>query len=62
MLTRNVCGIALIVAGLVAMPIPILPGIPLVVAGAAMLGSRHPLIRRVRTWAERFTSRRPGAR
>ena len=49
---RYVYGILLIGAGLVAMPIPILPGIPLVAAGVAMLGSNHPLIRTCRTWLE----------
>jgi hypothetical protein len=47
---RKGCGMALIAAGLVAVPIPVIPGIPLIVAGAAMLGSDHPLVRACRTW------------
>jgi Putative transmembrane protein (PGPGW) len=47
---RKGCGLALIVAGLVAIPIPVIPGIPLIAAGAAMLGSDHPLVRSCRTW------------
>ena len=47
---RRVLGVVLIAAGVLAMPIPVIPGIPLVVAGAAMLGSDHPLIRSGRTW------------
>ncbi len=49
---RKVRGFALIAVGLVAMPVPIIPGIPLIVAGAAMLGSDHPLVRTCRTWLE----------
>jgi uncharacterized protein YqgC (DUF456 family) len=44
---------ALIAAGLVAIPIPVMPGIPLIAAGAAMLGSDHPLVRSCRTWLQR---------
>ena len=47
---RRAFGIVLIAAGVLAMPIPVIPGIPLIVAGAAMLGSDHPLIRSGRTW------------
>lgn len=50
---RRTCGIVLIVAGALAVPIPVIPGIPLIVAGAAMLGSDHPLIRSGRTWLSR---------
>ena len=49
---RRVCGIILIAAGVVAVPIPVIPGIPLIVAGAAVLGSDHPLIRSARTWLQ----------
>jgi hypothetical protein len=47
---REFCGIVLIAAGLLAIPIPVMPGIPLIVAGAAMLGSNHLLIRSARAW------------
>ncbi|MBI5083170.1 MAG: hypothetical protein HZB13_01025 [Acidobacteria bacterium] len=40
----------LIAAGVVAIPLPVIPGIPLIAAGAAMLGSDHPLVRSGRTW------------
>jgi hypothetical protein len=42
----------LIAAGIVAIPIPVIPGIPLIMAGAAVLGSDHPLIRSGRTWLQ----------
>jgi len=47
---RKAFGIVLIVTGFVAIPIPIIPGIPLIAAGAAMLGSDHPLVRSGWTW------------
>jgi uncharacterized protein YqgC (DUF456 family) len=47
---REVIGFTLIVAGLVAMPIPVIPGIPLIAAGVAMLGSDHSLVRSGRRW------------
>ena len=47
---RKGFGIVLIAAGVIAIPIPIIPGIPLIVAGAAMLGSDHPLVRSGRSW------------
>jgi hypothetical protein len=50
---RKAGGMALIAAGLVAIPIPVIPGIPLIAAGAAMLGSDHPLVRSWRTWLQR---------
>lgn len=40
----------LIAAGVVAIPIPVMPGIPLLAAGAAILGSDHALVRSGRTW------------
>lgn len=47
---RTSCGIVLIAAGLLAIPIPVIPGVPLIVAGAAMLGSNHPLVRYCWKW------------
>ncbi len=46
------CGIVSIAAGVLAIPISVIPCIPLIVAGAAMLGSDHPLIRSGRTWLQ----------
>ena len=50
---RSLCGITLIALGLLAMPIPVIPGLPLVAAGVGMLGPDHPLVRTGRTWLER---------
>lgn len=49
---REACGIFLIAVGVVSIPIPIIPGIPLIAAGVAMLGNNHALLRSGRTWLE----------
>ena len=44
-------GCALIFIGLLGMVLPIIPGIPILVAGVAILGTDHPI---VRPFARRF--------
>ena len=51
---RMAAGVILIAIGLVAMPLPVMPGVPIVAAGVALLGVNHPLIQRCRTWIERL--------
>ena len=52
---REASGFALLVAGLVGIVVPIIPGIPLLLAGGLILGPKYPAIlravRRVRRWA-----------
>ncbi len=50
---RNVAGIALLVAGAIGLLLPIVPGVPLLIAGAAVLGRQHPIVRAGRAWLER---------
>ena len=57
---RRALGIALIAAGLAAIPIPVLPGLPLIAAGAAMLGWNHPLVRAGKNWLSKRGIRIPG--
>jgi uncharacterized protein YqgC (DUF456 family) len=38
-------GLALLIVGVAGLVLPIIPGVPLLVAGAAILGPRHPIIR-----------------
>ena len=53
-LLRSIGGFTLIGLGLPLIFVPILPGVPLVIAGAALLGWNHPLVRaaaqRLRRW------------
>jgi hypothetical protein len=52
-----VAGIGLIVVGLLGTLLPIIPGIPIMLVGAALLGAEHPLIRpfarRINRWRNR---------
>lgn len=45
---RTAVALLLMVVGLVGLLLPILPGLPLLVLGIAMLGLDHPLVRPVR--------------
>jgi uncharacterized protein YqgC (DUF456 family) len=47
---RTALGLLLLIAGVVAIPVPILPGVPLIIAGATLLGIKHPLVRRWNMW------------
>jgi uncharacterized membrane protein YbaN (DUF454 family) len=53
---RVIAGVLLIGLGLVGMLVPVLPGIPLLLAGMALLGSNHPWVRpcmaRLRLWRQ----------
>ena len=42
---RNIAGFTLIAIGIVGVSLPIIPGIVLIMAGAAMLGAEHPAVR-----------------
>jgi uncharacterized protein YqgC (DUF456 family) len=52
---------ALIVVGVAGLFLPIIPGVPLLIAGAAILGPRHPIVRpfsvRRRWWRRRRAAR-----
>ncbi len=47
---RRIAAYVLIVAGIVAVPVPVIPGIPLIAAGVAMLGRDHALVRSGWVW------------
>lgn len=65
---RTVAGVVLCGLGLVGMVLPVLPGIPLLLAGVALLGTNHPWVRpfmvRFRLWrrkrARAAATRQPG--
>jgi hypothetical protein len=58
---RTAIGLALVGLGAIGLLVPLLPGIPLIVAGAAVVGPDHPVIRWVQTrwssWRHRKESR-----
>jgi uncharacterized protein YqgC (DUF456 family) len=57
---RRILGVALIVTGVIGLLLPIIPGIPLLLAGAALVGPDHPWIRplvaRLRVWRQETTT------
>jgi uncharacterized protein YqgC (DUF456 family) len=50
---REISGLVLVAVGIAGCLLPIIPGIPLIVAGAAILGTDHALVRRSRAWLEK---------
>jgi hypothetical protein len=48
---RVVFGVLLIVVGILGTLLPVIPGVPLLIAGVALIGPKHPLIR---PFVERF--------
>jgi uncharacterized protein YqgC (DUF456 family) len=50
---RSAVGVGLLVAGVIGTVLPIIPGIPLFIAGAAVLGPQHPLVRPIAGWLRR---------
>jgi uncharacterized membrane protein YbaN (DUF454 family) len=59
---RLIGGFTLIGLGVLGTLLPIIPGVPLVFAGLALVGSDHPAIRRLRERLNRWRHRRKGSR
>ncbi len=51
---RTAAGLVLLVVGVAGLVLPVLPGIPILIAGLALLGADHPLrvaiTRRLERW------------
>jgi uncharacterized membrane protein YbaN (DUF454 family) len=61
---RVTLGIALMGLGLIGVLVPVIPGLPLLLAGVATVGTGHPLVRPLIRWAKawrRRSERKPGA-
>lgn len=58
---KVVGGCTLIFVGLLGLVLPIIPGIPILAAGVAILGTDHPIVRpfarRIERLRERYTKR-----
>jgi uncharacterized membrane protein YbaN (DUF454 family) len=56
---REVAGIALLIVGAIGLLLPVMPGVPFVIAAVALLGHDHPLVRsmnrRLRQWRGRLS-------
>ena len=51
---KVIMGIALCAVGLAGTLIPIIPGVPIILAGLALMGADHPLVRRVKLRWQRW--------
>lgn len=53
---KVILGIALCLVGLAGTLVPIIPGVPIILAGLALMGSEHPFVRglkdRLRRWRD----------
>jgi hypothetical protein len=49
---RNIAGMSLLIAGVLGCLLPIIPGIPLLLAGVATLGADHPVVKRGGAWVK----------
>ena len=47
---RQAGGVALIVIGIIGCLLPVMPGIPFIMAGVAVLGTDHVLVRSTHRW------------
>jgi uncharacterized protein YqgC (DUF456 family) len=47
-------GIALCVIGVAATLVPVIPGVPIVLAGVALMGTDHPLVRSLKERLKRW--------
>lgn len=56
---RTAVGLFLIVVGLLGLLLPIMPGLPFLIAGIAMIGVDHPLLRPFRRFLARVRRKRP---
>ena len=56
---RSVAGCALVALGVVGTVLPLVPGVPLLVAGIAVLGSDHPISRAVAARSRAIAARLP---
>ena len=51
---RTSAGVALIVVGVIGIVLPVIPGIPLLAAGLALVAPDHPLVRQGRVRLARW--------
>jgi uncharacterized membrane protein YbaN (DUF454 family) len=59
---RSVGGVLLIVVGLLGFLLPVIPGVPLLMAGVALLGRDHRLVRPALDWLGRLREKWRGRR
>jgi uncharacterized membrane protein YbaN (DUF454 family) len=55
---RTAAGVVLLALGVAGVVLPLMPGVPFLIAGTALLGSDHPISRAVAERLRRLRSRR----
>jgi uncharacterized membrane protein YbaN (DUF454 family) len=55
---RSAAGVALVALGVAGVVLPLMPGVPFLIVGMALLGSEHPISRAVAERLRRLRSRR----
>ncbi|MGH9592212.1 MAG: hypothetical protein ACRD5L_03920 [Bryobacteraceae bacterium] len=50
--TRTTAGVGLLILGAIGILVPIVSGIPFLVAGVAVLGTDHAIVKRGRQWLD----------
>ncbi len=60
---RRAAGLTLVAVGMIGTLVPIIPGMPLLIVGVALLGSNHPRVRplvaRLRLWRRKWKRSSP---
>lgn len=60
---KVLCGLFLFVVGVAGLLLPVVPGVPIILAGFALMGADHPLVRnlkqRLKNWTDRNKSGDP---
>lgn len=59
---RVVTGLTLIGLGMIGTLVPIIPGVPLFIAGVALAGPDHPLVRRLKERLKQWRHRKERSR
>ena len=60
---KVILGLVLCVVGIAGTLLPVIPGVPIILAGITLMGSDHPIVRNIKgrwqRWFERHRSQRP---
>ena len=51
---KVIIGIAMCVIGVAGTLVPVIPGVPIILAGVALMGTDHPLVRKVKERCQKW--------
>ncbi len=60
-LVRTVTAVCVMAVGVVGLVFPLVPGVPLIIGGLALLGSAHPWNAAARRWLDSWRGRAAGS-